>query len=91
MPSIYEKCSCGAEMDLRDAHYEQCKWLMKQWRYEHKHEHFPSNTVGDNFVVDSSRNDAVPTGFTREERGLTHRPTEIDPDGDDESRRRRRK
>jgi hypothetical protein len=88
MPSIFEKCSCGAEMDVRDAHYEQCKWMVKAWREAHKHEHFSSTTT-DHFAIDSSRNDSVPTGFTREERGLTYRPSEIDPDGDDENRRRK--
>lgn len=91
MPSIYEKCSCGAEMDLRDAHYEQCKWLVKQWRDAHKHEHFPDATTTEHFAIDSSRNDSVPMGFTREHRGLTVRPSEIDPDGDDENRKRRKR
>lgn len=90
MPSIYEKCSCGAEMDLRDAHYEQCKWLMKQWRYEHKHEHFPQVPNESHYVVDSSRNDSTPMGFTRGLRTETGDPEPIEPDEDDKRRRIRK-
>lgn len=86
MPSIYEKCSCGAEMDLRDAHYEQCKWLMKQWRYEHKHEHFPQVPTDSHYVVDASRSE-TPMGFTR---GLRSDLPDIDIDEDPENRRRRK-
>lgn len=86
MPSIYEKCSCGAEMDLRDAHYEQCKWLVKQWREAHKHEHFPHNDANATIAIDSSRND-TPMGFTR---GLRSDLPDIDIDEDPENRKRRR-
>lgn len=86
MPSIYEKCSCGAEMDLRDAHYEQCKWLVKAWREAHRHEHFPQAQSDSHFVVDNSRNE-VPMGFTR---GMRSDLPDIDIDEDPENRKRRR-
>lgn len=90
MPSIYEKCSCGAEMDLRDAHYEQCKWLVKAWREAHRHEHFPQAQQESHYVVDSSRNDSVPMGFTRGMRTETGDPEPIEPDEDDRRKRVRR-
>lgn len=89
MPSIYEKCSCGAEMDLRDAHYEQCKWLVKQWREAHRHEHFPQTQQESHYVVDTSRND-VPMGFTRGMRTETGDPEPLEPDEDDRRKRVRR-
>lgn len=89
MPSIYEKCSCGAEMDLRDAHYEQCKWLVKQWREAHKHEHFPQAQQSEHFAIDNSRND-VPMGFTRGLRSDTGDPEPIDPYEEDRNRKRRK-
>lgn len=73
-------------MDLRDAHYEQCKWLVKQWRDAHKHEHFP-NVSSEHFAIDNSRNE-LPMGFTRGMRTETGDP---EPYGDDPEERRRRR
>jgi hypothetical protein len=74
-------------MDLRDAHYEQCKWLVKQWRDAHKHEHFPDADPSTHFAIDSSRNE-LPMGFTRGMRSETGDP---EPIGDDPEERRRRR
>jgi hypothetical protein len=76
-------------MDVRDAHYEQCKWMVKAWREAHKHEHFSSTTT-DHFAIDSSRNDSVPLGFTRGLRTETGDPEPIEPDEDDKRRRIRK-
>lgn len=89
MPSVYEKCSCGSELEVREAHYEQCKWLIKEWRYAHKHEHFPQAQADGHFAIDSSRND-VPMGFTRGMRTETGDPEPIETDEDDKRKRIRK-
>lgn len=73
-------------MDLRDAHYEQCKWLVKAWREAHKHEHFSDVDNGTHFAIDTSRNE-IPMGFTRGIRSTTGDPEPLEDDPEERRRR----
>jgi hypothetical protein len=87
MPSLVERCACGAKIELTEVHYTQIVSYVRFWRAEHKCVSQPEAEPEVNIIsVDASRNE-LPMGFSRGMRSDTGDPEPIDDDPEERRRR----
>jgi len=87
MPSLIERCACGAKIELLDAHWTQIITFTAKWRNNHKCISQPAEHEVNIISVDTSRNE-MPLGFTR---GMRTDTGDYEPIGDDPEERRRKR
>ena len=87
MPSGVERCACGAEIEINEAHYTQVVAFVNAWRKAHNCVNVMKEPEVSLISVDASRNE-TPMGFTR---GMRVDVGDIDIDEDPENRKRFRK
>lgn len=86
MPSLIERCACGAKIELLDVHWTQVVAFTAKWRASHKCVAQSVEHEVNLISVDASRNE-LPMGFSRGMRTETGDPEPLDPDEYDRNRK----